>query len=91
MGPVESKIKDKIINAFSPDVLEIQNDSEKHLGHAGYDGTGESHFQITIVSESFVDKSRIDRYRMIHDALEDEHKTIHSLAFTLKTPEEYQP
>lgn len=91
MGQIESKIKDKILTAFSPTFFDIKNDSDKHQGHAGHDGTGESHFRLTIVSAAFTDKSRVERYRMVHEVLDAEHQTVHSIALQLKTPDEYQP
>ena len=90
MEQMTDKIKHKIEAAFSPDILEIRNDSDKHRGHAGDDGSGESHFHLTIVSGVFKDKSRIDRQRMVHTLLKKEIKSgIHALALVLRTPEEH--
>ena len=57
MERMTDKIKRKIESAFSPDLLEIRNDSDKHRGHAGDNGSGESHFHLTIVSDIFQGKS----------------------------------
>lgn len=90
MEQMTDKIKHKIEAAFSPILLEIRNDSHKHRGHAGDDGSGESHFHLTIVSDIFKDKSRIDRQRMVHTLLKTEIKSgIHALALILRTAEEH--
>ena len=54
---------------FEPTSLEIQDDSAQHAGHAG--NTGGGHFNITIVSSQFSQKSQIMRHRLIYQALTD--------------------
>lgn len=66
---VENEMKSKLEAAFAPELLEIRNDSSKHAGHAGDDGSGESHFHITIRAEGLSDQSRIARHRAVHAAL----------------------
>ena len=81
-------IETKITNALSPTAFRLRNDSEKHAGHAGYDGSGESHFHIEITSEKFQGLSLLARQRLVHDILSDELKTrIHALSMRLKVPE----
>lgn len=90
MERMTDKIKRKIEAAFSPILLEIRNDSEKHKGHAGYDGSGESHFHLTIVSDIFKDKPRVERQRMVYTLLKTElNSGIHALALVLRTPDEH--
>lgn len=90
MERMTDKIKRKIEAAFSPILLEIRNDSEKHKGHAGYDGSGESHFHLTIVSDIFKDKPRVERQRMVYTLLKTElNSRIHALALVLRTPDEH--
>lgn len=92
MERMTDKIKHKIEAAFSPILLEIRNDSEKHRGHAGHDGSNESHFHLTIVSDIFQEKTRIERQRIIHKLLETElNSGIHALALVLRTPDEHSP
>lgn len=84
-----TEILEKKLNAsLSPTHLRIRNDSEKHAGHAGYDGSGESHFYLEIESEKFRGLSLIQRQRMVHEVLKDELKArIHALSMRLKVPE----
>jgi BolA protein len=57
------------LEALSPASLEVINESHQHAGHAGDDGTGESHWRVVIRAESLDALSRIGRHRAIHTAL----------------------
>lgn len=82
---VENEMKSKLEAAFAPEVLEIRNDSSKHAGHSGDDGSGESHFHITIRAKAFADMNRIARHRTIHAALGKELVArIHALGLTVE-------
>jgi BolA family transcriptional regulator, general stress-responsive regulator len=86
---VEDQITEKLRQAFAPVSLEVVNDSHRHRGHAGSPGTGESHFTIKVVSESFAGKTRLERHRMVNDVLAEELKgPVHALAVTALAPEE---
>ena len=86
---VERDIRNKLTEAFAPKALEIVNDSHRHAGHAGSPGTGESHFTIKVVSAAFAGKSRLERHRMVNQALAAELAgKIHALAVTALAPED---
>lgn len=86
---MKSIIEKKITEVFSPESLEVINESHLHEGHAGDDGSGESHFKLKIVSQKFAGCGRVDRYRMVHSVLADELKArIHALSIQAKAPEE---
>jgi BolA protein len=81
---VEDEIKDKLTEAFAPDQLDVVNDSHNHAGHAGDDGTGETHFNVTIRSAAFGPLSRVARHRAVHKALgPDLIGRIHALALDI--------
>ena len=63
------QIETALTEAFAPSLLQVQDDSEKHRGHAGYQDGGESHFHVVIRAEAFGPMSRIARHRAIHKAL----------------------
>ena len=89
---VEERIKEKLTKAFAPQALEVVNDSQRHAGHAGSPGTGESHFSVKVVSAAFAGKSRLERHRMVNDVLAEELAgKIHALAVSALTPEELSP
>ncbi len=73
---------------FNPDALLVKDQSHLHAGHAGArDGRG--HFEVIIISDSFAGKNRIQRHRMIFDAVGELMKTdIHALSIRAYTPAE---
>ena len=82
-------INQKLTKSLSPTILEINDDSHKHAGHAGARPEGESHFSVTIVSKDFEGKSRIQRQRMVYGALSKEMTgSIHALALHTIAPSE---
>ena len=88
---VTTQIKEKIEKDFKPEHFEIINQSDKHIGHAGHDGSGESHFKLIVVSRVFCGYNRIQRHRMVNKALETLLPSkIHALSLSLHTPSEYK-
>ena len=82
-------ITNKLREAFSPESLEVQDESHLHEGHAGHRPGGETHFKVYIVSGAFQGKSRIERHRMINVALAVELKdSVHALAIHAQAPGE---
>ncbi len=81
--PVKDEIETRLTAAFSPDTLEIVNESYKHAGHSGDDGTGESHFRIVIRAVAFQPMSRVARHRAVHAALGDINTRVHAIALDI--------
>lgn len=81
-------IREKLTAAFSPEQLDIVDESHLHAGHPGA-RSGGGHFVATIVSESFEGKNMLARHRMVYDALGDAMQTdIHALSIKASTPQE---
>lgn len=78
--PIEDEIRQRLVTAFQPTQLEVVNDSHRHAGHAGDDGTGESHFSLLIRAEVLASLSRVARHRAVHKALGDLTQRVHALA-----------
>ena len=88
-GPVAALIEQHLTAALAPTRLAVINDSAKHRGHAGDDGSGESHFTVEIEAPLFAGMSRLDRQRAVNAALGDLMKErIHALAIRAKAPGE---
>lgn len=88
----EARLKEKLMVALRPKRLDIINESELHAGHRSSPGTGESHFRILIVADAFAGKSRVERHRMVNEALKDEvGGRIHALALSTYAPGEAIP
>ncbi len=79
-------IRERLSAAFTPDLLEIEDDSWRHAGHAGARDGG--HFSVRITSAAFAGKRAIERHRMVYAALGDAMKTeIHALQIDAKGPD----
>lgn len=78
------EIRNALDAAFSPDALQVINESARHAGHSGDDGTGESHFRVVIQAPVFADMSRVERHRAVHAALgKDLTSAIHALSLDI--------
>jgi BolA protein len=78
---VKDAITNKLREAFTPESLEVTDESHLHEGHSGHRPGGETHFRVYIVSRSFEGKSRIERHRMINTTLAAELTgSVHALA-----------
>ena len=91
--PISPKIADEIERlleaAFAPTTLMVTNDTARHHGHAGDDGSGESHFSVEIESAAFAGISRLERQRMVNRALGDlPGQRVHALAIKARAPGE---
>ena len=86
----QANIEQKLNEALKPERLEVINESHLHAGHQPhFDGKGESHFRIKVVSQAFTGKSRLERHRMINQLLAEELKAaIHALAVEAHAPGE---
>ena len=81
----QDTIIQKLNQAFSPEHLEVINESHKHSGP-----DPESHFKAVIVSDDFKGKMLIARHRLVNKVLDDELKGgIHALALHTMTMEEW--
>ena len=90
-GSLAQEMTDLLTAAFAPTHLEVINDSAKHRGHSGDDGSGESHFTVAIESAAFAGKSRLERQRMVNAALGDiPGNRVHALAIRAFAPQDSQ-
>ena len=83
-----------LTRAFAPTVLQVQDDSAQHAGHAGAQAGGQTHYSVLLVSTAFQGVNRVARSRAVHSALAAEFGPaeqggMHALALTLRTPEEH--
>ena len=83
-----TRIRTELEKCFQPTELLIKDQSQLHAGHEGAkDGKG--HFDVTIVSQAFDGASRVQRHRMVYDALSKLLETdIHALRIKAFTPSE---
>jgi BolA protein len=88
-GPVAAEMLRRLDSALSPTRVELNDDSEQHRGHGGYNPAGESHFTLRIESPAFAGKTRVQRQRMIYAALgELMDSRVHALSIRASAPGE---
>lgn len=86
---VAAEMQALLTEAFAPLHLAIINDSAKHSGHMGDDGSGESHFTIEIDAAAFASMSRLARQRAVIAALGDiVGQRVHAVAIKAGVPAE---
>jgi len=89
LGPVGQEIARRLQAALAPEHLAVVNDSARHRGHLGDDGSGESHFTVDVVAAAFAGKSRVARQRLVNAALADLlRERVHALAIRARAPGE---
>ena len=78
-------IAQKLRAAFSPERLEVLDESELHHGHAGWREGGETHFRVKIEAAAFAGLSRVAMHRAVNEALAAELAgRVHALAIEAK-------
>ena len=74
---------------LKPQQLTVTDESDQHIGHAGWREGGETHFRIDVVSQAFEGKSRVERHRIVNAALAGAfERGLHALAIQAKAPGE---
>ncbi|HYC95968.1 MAG TPA: BolA family protein [Sphingomicrobium sp.] len=88
-GPVAREMIERLTAALSPTRIDLEDQSHQHVGHAGHDSRGESHFALTIESPLFEGLNRIDRQRKVYAALgELMRDRVHALTIKATAPGE---
>ena len=90
LGQISEFLVNELEKAFSPQSLEVINESHLHEGHQpAFDGTGETHFRIRIVAKSFQGKTRLERHRLINQVVYPQMQNgLHAIAIEAKAPGE---
>ena len=82
---MKERIIKKLEDGLNPKDLEVKNNSYLHQGHAGDNGTGETHFEINISAESLEGLSKVNAHRKINKLINDEfEKGLHALEIKIK-------
>lgn len=86
---IRTAIEAKLTAALAPERLDVIDNSAQHAGHAGAHPEGESHFQVLVVSAAFEGQNRVQRQRMVYDAIAQEMaEHVHALELKTLTPAE---
>lgn len=82
---LETEIKEAITAKLAPESLQVINESHQHAGHAGDDGSGESHWRVVIRAPQLDAMTRLQRHRAVHSAIgPDIIARIHALAIDIQ-------
>lgn len=82
---MKQRIEESLKKEINPEFLEVINNSAMHRGHAGDDGSGETHFEVRIKSEELNKAGRISAHRKINQILKDEFdKGLHALEIKIQ-------
>ncbi len=82
-------ISARLHERLHPISLSVEDESHRHIGHAGWREGGETHFHVDIVSPAFAGKGRVERHRLVNQSLADAFaRGVHALAITAKAPGE---
>jgi len=82
----EDRIRAILNESFTPDHLEIINESHQHSGPGS-----DTHFKLIVVAQSFQGLSRVARHRHINDLLKNELQSgLHALTLHLFSQEEWK-
>jgi len=94
---IQKSIEAKLTAALKPERLAVINESHLHAGHhhsgsghhGAFDGSGETHMRIRIVSAEFAGMGRLARHRRVNELLSEEIAAgLHALAIEASAPGE---
>lgn len=89
MTTYADRIRTKLTDSLAPTRLVVEDDSNRHHGHAGAHPSGETHFNVTVESAAFSGKNRVARQRMVYGILAEElRERVHALSLKLTAPGE---
>lgn len=89
-GPGASRIREILEARFRPLHLELRDESDRHVGHAGA-SSGGGHYHVVLVAAEFTGQSRLDQHRLVNAALADLFgKEIHALGLATYSPAEWE-
>jgi BolA protein len=81
MSVIYDTITAKLIEAFSPTLIELIDESDQHIGHAGSKPGESTHFKLIIKSAKFQNLSRVQCHKLIYSALQEElNGQVHALS-----------
>ena len=69
---IAQQIHQRLTERLQPTALEVIDESALHAGHAGASPSGQgSHMRVRVASPLFTGMGRVQRHRLVYDALQD--------------------
>jgi BolA protein len=86
---MQERIHSRLTAALAPTRIDVVDESAQHAGHTGARAGGETHYRVDILSPAFAGKSRVQRHRLVYEALAAEIADgVHALALVTRAPGE---
>lgn len=86
---MDDLIEKSVCEALEPVRFELINESYKHVGHAGDDGSGQTHYKLMVVSPIFEGCGRVQRQRLVNNLLDGCFSNgLHAVSMKLLSPSE---
>jgi len=86
---MQDRIRARLAEALAPAEIAVVDESANHAGHSGAREGGETHYRVEVVSPAFAGKSRVQRHRLVYQALAAEIADgVHALALNTRAPGE---
>lgn len=90
-SPRLDRLHARLASAFPGARIAVRDDSERHAGHPGARG-GAGHFVVRIESQEFTGRGRLQRHRLVYEALADMMPgEIHALNIEAVSPDDDSP
>lgn len=83
---MKQRIEKTLQENLKPKFLEVKNNSHLHAGHAGDNGTNETHFEVRIEAEELRELNKVNAHRKINQLLKGEfEKGLHALEIKISS------
>ena len=83
--PTTEALTQRLQEKLAPAFLEVIDESAAHAGHAGAHASGRgTHFRVRLGGDTLARLSRVQRHRLVYDALQDFlDQGLHALAIEI--------
>ena len=83
--PSAEALAQRLQERLAPAFLEVLDESAAHAGHAGAHPSGRgTHFRVRLGGDALARLSRVERHRLVYDALQDFlNQGLHALAIEI--------
>lgn len=85
----KERISTALTSGLKPLEIQVIDESHHHVGHAGAQPEGETHYRVVMQAECFSGKTKLQRHRLVNALLVDEFNAgLHALTLQLSAPDE---
>ncbi|MAQ64630.1 MAG: hypothetical protein CL503_04955 [Actinobacteria bacterium] len=88
---MKEEIAKEVLEKCNGCYLHITDDSDSHKGHRGVSRHENTHFNVTIVSDTFLNKTKVKRHQYIYDICKPFfERGLHALSLQTLTHSEWK-